>query len=101
MGETLMYAVAAKLILLLVALAIASYTQLTHAKASYPDTTSAKVKLFLSGFAGGTCMSWLFFPGVSIDGLVVSAIGPGLISGWAAVYWFPIKMRAIMRKSNS
>ncbi len=95
-----MFAVAIKIILLVISLIIAAHIQLTHAKANYPDTRSAKIRLFLSGFAGGTCVSWLFFPGVSMDGFVVSALGPGLINGWAAVYWFPIKMRTIMRKAK-
>ena len=95
-----MFVAVSKLILLLVALAIASYTQLTHARANYPDIKSAKIKLFLSGFMVGTCTSWLFFPGMSTDGLIVSAIGPGLIAGWTAVYWFPIKMRAMVRRSD-
>jgi hypothetical protein len=96
-----MLAVVCKLLLLSITLLIMTHTQLEYARAGYPNTTKAKAKLFLGGFLVATFGGWLLFPGFSIDGLVVSAIGPGLLHGYGAVYWFPSKVRAILRKTES
>jgi len=101
MGEAIMLAVVCKLLLLSIALLIMARTQLAQARAGYPDTTSARVKLFLGGFLVATFGGWLLFPGFSIDGLVVSAIGPGMLNGYGAAHWFPSKVKAILRRTGS
>jgi hypothetical protein len=101
MGEAIMLAVVCKLLLLSVALLIMTHAQLEHAKDGYPNTAKAKVKLFVSGFLVATFGGWLLFPGFSIGGLVVSAVGPGLLHGYGAVYWFPNKVKAILSKTES